>query len=464
MRFAVGATLSLICSSAIVLAQTYTECNPTEKTCPADTALGKSDQKYDFTSGISTDFSSSGNVAYDGTNGMSFKIAQSGDGPLIQSGWYIMFGKLEFTIKAAPGTGIVSSAVLQSDDLDEIDWEWLGGEADQVQTNYFGKGNTSTYDRGANIALTGTQSTFHTYSVDWTSTQIIWAIDGETVRVLTPETADSGQYPQTPMMVKVGAWAGGDSNNTEGTIEWAGGVTDYSKGPFTMYMKSMTATDYSTGTAYSYEGTSGLWTSIKSEGGEINGNSADEPSAVASAPTVTATVDIPIPWSGTHKETDTWTTPDVWPWVSTATRASTTFPAGWESSSNHVQPPGGASLSEHPTTTNTSMYYSTKTDILSLQSTSQSILESYLSSQAASPSSGFEAGLKHTTLHTTSITSQTTITGGDKIENSQEALTATATHSSSTVAPSVEGRMSSIQVPTLFGSLCALLGSIFAMI
>lgn len=180
--------------------------------------MGKTDQTFDLTKGASSDFTASGNVAYDGTNGASFTIRQKGDGPLIQSNWYIMFGKVEFSIKASPGTGIVSSAVLQSDDLDEIDWEWLGGNDNQVQTNYFGKGDTSSYNRGASSANPGNHDEFHTYSVDWTSSQIVWAIDGQTVRVLTPETADSGQYPQTPMMVKVGVWAGGDPSNAKGTI------------------------------------------------------------------------------------------------------------------------------------------------------------------------------------------------------------------------------------------------------
>ena len=44
-------------------------------------------------------------------------------------------------MRAAPGTGIVSSAILQSDDLDEIDWEWIGGSSTKAQSNYFGKGN-----------------------------------------------------------------------------------------------------------------------------------------------------------------------------------------------------------------------------------------------------------------------------------------------------------------------------------
>ncbi len=43
-------------------------------------------------------------------------------------------------MKAAPGAGIVSSVVLESDDLDEIDWEWVGATAGEAQSNYFGKG------------------------------------------------------------------------------------------------------------------------------------------------------------------------------------------------------------------------------------------------------------------------------------------------------------------------------------
>jgi hypothetical protein len=60
-----------------------------------------------------------------------------------------MFGKVEAVVKAAPGAGIVSSVVLQSDDRDEIDWEWVGSDSEQVQTNYFGKGITGSYNRGA---------------------------------------------------------------------------------------------------------------------------------------------------------------------------------------------------------------------------------------------------------------------------------------------------------------------------
>ena len=62
---------------------------------------------------------------------------------------------MSFFLKAAPGTGIVSSAILQSDDLDELDWEWLGGTeyASKVQTNYFGKRPSSFINRPPSCTL-----------------------------------------------------------------------------------------------------------------------------------------------------------------------------------------------------------------------------------------------------------------------------------------------------------------------
>ena len=74
---------------------------------------------------------------------------------------YLFFGKVTATLEAAMGPGIVSAFILQSDDLDEIDWEWLGGATTYVQSNYFSKGDTSSYDRGGTHAVSNPQSSFH---------------------------------------------------------------------------------------------------------------------------------------------------------------------------------------------------------------------------------------------------------------------------------------------------------------
>ena len=342
----------------LIAAQTYSSCNPlTQGGCPADPALGTS-ETFDFTSGASPKFTASGAPTYS-SNGAAFTVAKSGDSPLIQSDFYIMFGHVEYTIQAAPGTGIVSSAVLQSDCLDEIDWEWLGGDDTQVQSNYFGKGITTTYNRGAFHSAPNNHDGFHTYAIDWTANQIVWQVDGVTVRVLTVADAASGQYPQTPMMIKAGAWSGGDPSNPPGTIEWAGGLTDYSAGPFTMYLKSIQVADYSTGTSYSYSGTAGTWQSIKSNGGTISSTGEDTPSNTVANPSVTSASSNNAPVGGFgYLRTTTATTPSIYPWVPSATESILTttagssvvtsisgLPSGWtiNSSGRVVPPASGAS-------------------------------------------------------------------------------------------------------------------------
>lgn len=264
-------------------AQTYTSCNPlTQGNCPADPALASA-VSIDFAKGASSQFSSFGPITY-GSNGASFSIAKSGDSPTITSNWYIMFGKVEAVIKAAPGTGIVSSCVLQSDDLDEIDWEWLGADAGNVQSNYFGKGYTGNYDRGGIHPIATSQSAFNTYTVDWNANQITWSINGQVVRTLLATSAN-GQFPQSPMRVKIGSWSAGDPSNPAGTIAWAGGNTNYAAGPYVMGLKSAVITDYSTGKTYQYSGTSGTWQSIVADGGTVNPSSGAN-SIVVSSPAI----------------------------------------------------------------------------------------------------------------------------------------------------------------------------------
>ena len=283
-------------------------------------------------------------------------MAKSGDSPQLTSLFYIMFGKVEITMKAAPGAGIVSTLVLQSDDLDEIDMEWLGADSTEVQTNYFGKGEVTDYNRGAFNPAPNNQGEFITYTVEWTSSQIVWSVGDNIVRVLTPATADSGQYPQTPMQVKLGAWSAGDPSNAPGTISWARGPTDYADGPFTMVVQSLSVTDYSTGTQYKYSDESGNWQSIQAVGGSINGNLGGASTTVATAdvPAVTsASPTIPPAFGGVPKDSTAGET--GWPWVADPTTLQTSaaaytsapgLPAGWIiNSSGKVVPANNSAAS-----------------------------------------------------------------------------------------------------------------------
>ncbi|KAI1756553.1 concanavalin A-like lectin/glucanase domain-containing protein [Xylaria castorea] len=290
-----AATAALLPSSTI--AQTYTSCNPLQSTsCPSDPALGKSID-IDFTRGGSDLFTTSGGTPTYNSDGVSFTVAKGGDSPQLISLFYIMFGRVEITMKAAPGAGIVSSMVLESDCLDEVDNEWLGADATEVQTNYFGKGITGSYNRGQFNPATNNQGEFITYTVDWTSDRIVWTVGNTVVRTLNANEAETNQYPQTPMQVKFGSWSGGDPSNSAGTISWARGPTDYSQGPFSMVVQRVKITDYSTGSKYTYGDTSGSWQSIRSDGGSVNGNLGGAgdltTTGVTSAVSSTSTADVP---------------------------------------------------------------------------------------------------------------------------------------------------------------------------
>ncbi|KAF1810838.1 cell wall glucanase [Eremomyces bilateralis CBS 781.70] len=341
------APLALLLSPAA--AQTWSSCNPlTSGSCPPNPALGR-EVSIDLASESDSFTVTGGSVNY-GASGAVFTVAKSGDSPTISSIWYIMFGRVEVVMKASPGAGLVSSVVLQSDTLDEIDWEWLGADPAQVQTNFFGKGNTDTYDRGAFHPNPGSQSEYHTYTIDWTPEQIVWQINGQTIRALNQADA-AGQYPQTPMQIKMGSWSGGDPANSPGTIEWARGPTDYSQGPFSMYVRSIKVTDYSKGTQYRYKDTSGTWKSIEAVGGSVNAVGGGSP-VESAAPAVTSkSTGQPLPFEGTHRQSESITTRTGYPWVAEPSNPSSTFvtssypglPSGWTvSGSGKVIPASSA--------------------------------------------------------------------------------------------------------------------------
>jgi beta-glucanase (GH16 family) len=249
-----------------VFAQTWTDCNPMNKTCPNDPAFGTNHNFVFNTSRTVTDSFNitAGSLTYGG-NGAEFTINKRGDSPTIQSHFYIFFGSVSVIMQAATGQGVISSIVLESDDLDEVDWEFMGGNSTHAETNYFGKGNTTSFDRAIYYPVSSdVRANFHNYTVDWTAERIEWYIDGNVVRTLPYAAANEGKnYPQTPMTVRMGIWAGGDPDNSNGTIEWAGGLTDFTKGPYTMYVRSANVNDYSTGAEYQWTDKSGSWQSIK---------------------------------------------------------------------------------------------------------------------------------------------------------------------------------------------------------
>lgn len=383
-------------------------CNPLTATCPPDPALGTS-----FTENFSgppsrfTEVLNGGEITY-GSNGVELTLNKRFDNPSLISDFYIMFGKVEIVLQAAQGTGIVSSFYLQSDDLDEIDIELFGGDPYEFQSNYFVQGNTTTFDRGEYHPTSSSPlSNFHTYTIEWTSDSLSWILDGVNVRTLVAATAPQG-YPQTPMKVFAGIWAGGDPSNPPGTIEWAGGITDYSQAPFNMYIKSLSVSDYSTGTQYEYTDQTGFWQSIKAVGGAVNGNAGNP----APAPEVSSSAQDP-------------------PTSSSTTQAS--------SSSEHAT----TSSSTEATTSSTTASSSTESSSFSSSSSSSSASSSTAASSSTSSTTSESSTRSSTTVPpTTSAPFPTTIA-----TQSQHNTTSSTTPPVSTV----ENGSSNVRAATFLG-------------
>ncbi|KAK4611840.1 putative extracellular glycosidase [Fulvia fulva] len=254
-----------------VAAQTSTDCNPLSANCPDDPALGttfsdaynKSVSEFDInfwnvTAGTQL-------ISFDDQDGAAMAIDKEGDSVTVKSNFYIFWGTVEIMMKAAPGTGIISTVILLSDDLDEVDWEVMGGNSSTVENNYYGWGNT-TQINSQYPALDGAQDDFHNYTIVWSQEKIQWMLNGNVVR--EQGYLEPGLYPQTPCRIQFGLWCGGCSEN-EGTRQWAGGKADFKGAPYVMNVKSIKITDGTTNSSsYSYGDHSGHWSSIQIKEGQ----------------------------------------------------------------------------------------------------------------------------------------------------------------------------------------------------
>ncbi|KAF2401398.1 extracellular cell wall glucanase Crf1/allergen Asp F9 [Trichodelitschia bisporula] len=275
---------SLLAIVPAVLSQTFTSCDPLKRSdCPANPGL-PAEYSVDFRNGAppSGEWTIDGPVTY-GPDGAELTISKLGDGPTIATTGFYFFGYAEVVFKAAPGAGIVSSMVIQSDDRDEIDWEVVGSKTNEVQSNYFGKGNDTTFDRGATHPLANVDTQFHTYAVSWTKESITWMLDGAPVRTVNyAEAVGGANFPQTPSNLRIGSWVPGTPGNAQGTIDWAGGLADFSKAPFVFTVQSVKVVNSNPGDSYTYGDNTGSMDSIKVLGGSNSVSSGDSAATTAS--------------------------------------------------------------------------------------------------------------------------------------------------------------------------------------
>ncbi|OJJ03580.1 hypothetical protein ASPVEDRAFT_134879 [Aspergillus versicolor CBS 583.65] len=179
-----------------------------------------------------SDWVYSGEPKFDDGN-LVLTMPKESVGSLFANNHYVWYGKIGANIKSSRGEGVVTAFILLSDTKDEIDYEWVGSELSEVQTNWYFQGILD-YTNGDSSKVDGenTYEDFHYYEIDWSPEKLEWLIDGKVVRTLTKEstfneTSNRYEYPQTPARMQMSLWPAGQASNAQGTIEWAGGEIDW---------------------------------------------------------------------------------------------------------------------------------------------------------------------------------------------------------------------------------------------
>ncbi|KAF2737659.1 hypothetical protein EJ04DRAFT_430525 [Polyplosphaeria fusca] len=169
-------------------------------------------------------------VIYD--NSLLLTMAEGTVGTLLASTHYVWYGKICAKMTTSQGKGVVTAFIMMSDVKDEIDFEFVGVDINNAQSNFYSQGVTN-YENSANLTVTDdTVSHVHNYCIDWKPDTLDWYIDDEKLRSLKRTdtwNATSGRfdYPQTPSRIMLSLWPAGLPTNAKGTIEWAGGEIDW---------------------------------------------------------------------------------------------------------------------------------------------------------------------------------------------------------------------------------------------
>jgi len=170
---------------------------------------------------------------YPSDKSLMLTMGEGTSGSIMASTHYVWYGKICATMRSSQGRGVVTAFIMMSDVRDEIDFEWVGVDLNNVQSNYYSQGVT-VYTNAANLSLSGGNSVerLHEYCLDWKPESLTWYVDGKSMRTKEKKdtwnsTSNRFDYPQTPSRVMLSLWPAGVATNAKGTIDWAGGMIDW---------------------------------------------------------------------------------------------------------------------------------------------------------------------------------------------------------------------------------------------
>lgn len=176
-----------------------------------------------------------GDVFVSSADELVLTLTQQNNGTRMSSTRYVHYGTITAMMKTARSNGVVNAFITMSDVKDEIDWEWPGNSTTSAQSNYFWLGfiNATANHGKTQTGIDDTFGTYHNYTIDWQPDALSWLIDGQVVRTVqkTDTISPDGtyyEYPTTPARVQFSIWPAGIPGEPQGTVNWAGGMIDWS--------------------------------------------------------------------------------------------------------------------------------------------------------------------------------------------------------------------------------------------
>ena len=128
------------------------------------------------------------------------------------------YGKFETRMKAAKGSGIVTSFFIYNQSpWHEIDVEILGKDTTQIQTNYFTDG-VGGHETLLHLGFDASAD-FHNYAIVWSASSIKWYVDDVLIHT---ETGTRGPLPTVPGKVMVNLWPGTGVDSWLGPFSYSG--------------------------------------------------------------------------------------------------------------------------------------------------------------------------------------------------------------------------------------------------
>jgi hypothetical protein len=170
-------------------------------------------------------------------------------------------------------------------------------------------------------------------------------IDGAPVRTVKAVDA-KGKFPQTPMRLKLGIWAGGDSSRSKDQQLWAGGAIDGNKGPYAAVIDSVKIENYNPAEQYRYKDNSGTWQSIEIIGAKPGGKNKDTPSGPVPNQGLTNSVSKPDAAANSSSSSVSATS------TTSATPTSTLVPPRFGNAQESTTKPNTTTAAAKPTATN----------------------------------------------------------------------------------------------------------------